>query len=160
MKAIIYDPDKCAGCRLCEAVCSLKNTGEFRPSAARITVAGYDELFSLPVACYQCDPAYCLEACPAGAITQDRDTGVKKVDEDKCVGCKLCNLACPFGNIAYSSSEHISVKCELCDGEPECVLFCPTGALTFKELDTAMVGKKLKIAERIREVIEEGKEAV
>lgn len=160
MKAIVYDPSKCAGCRLCEAVCSFKNTGEFRPSRSRITVAGYDEIFSLPVACYQCDPAYCLEACPAGAITRDDETGVKKVDNDKCVGCKICNLACPFGNIAYSSDELVSVKCELCEGEPECVLFCPTGAITFKDADTATVSKKLTIAEKIRAVLEEAKEAV
>ena len=154
MKIITVNPDKCSGCRLCELACSLKNIGEFNPVRAMIQVIGYDELFSLPVMCFQCEKPYCAEVCPTGAITQDGTTGTVSVSKDKCTGCKLCILACPFGNITFSSDKRLAVKCELCGGEPECVTFCPTGALEFREADTAMIRKKVALSEKLKEVYE------
>ena len=59
MKIVTVNPDKCTGCRSCELACSLKNTGEFNPVRARIQVIGFDELFSLPVTCFQCEKPFC-----------------------------------------------------------------------------------------------------
>jgi len=50
------------------------------------------------------------------------------VDPDKCVGCRMCALACPFGNIEVLDRGHAE-KCDLCGGDPMCVQFCPRGAL-------------------------------
>ena len=154
MKIIAVNPDKCTGCRLCELACSLKNTGEFNPTRARIHVIGYDEPFCLPVMCYQCEKPYCADVCPTDAIIKDEAAGVIKVLEQECTGCKICIQACPFGNIAFSSEEKVVVKCELCDGAPECVLFCPTKALEFKQADTAMISKKIALADKLREIYE------
>ncbi len=154
MKIISINPDKCVGCRLCELACSLKNAGEFNPSKARIQVAGAEEVFSVPVMCFQCEEPNCLEVCPANAIKKDPATGVVKVTPEKCSGCKTCTLACPFGNIAFSSDTRKAVKCEQCDGEPECVAFCPTGALSYVQADTAVLHKKRRLAERLKGVYE------
>jgi Fe-S-cluster-containing dehydrogenase component len=133
MKALTVDPDKCVGCRLCELSCSLKNSGEFNPAKARVHVMGFDEFFTLPLMCFQCERPYCMEVCPAGAIVKDKEGGLVSVIKEKCVGCKMCTLACPFGSIVFSDEEKTVVKCELCDGNPECAQFCPTGAIEFKE---------------------------
>ncbi|MFC1981077.1 4Fe-4S dicluster domain-containing protein [Chloroflexota bacterium] len=154
MKILTVNPDRCVGCRLCELACSLKHTGESNPARARIQVIGSEELFSLAVACFQCEKPYCLEACPDDAIVKDEMTGVVKVLGEKCTGCKRCLLACPFGNIAFSSVDKVAIKCELCDGEPECVLFCPTKALEYKGADTAMIRKKITFAEKLRDIYE------
>lgn len=152
MKILTVVPEKCDGCRVCELACSLKHTGEFNPARARIQVIGFDELFCLPVMCSQCERPYCMEVCPSGAITKDKETGIVRVSTETCVGCKMCTMACPFGSIVFSSQERIAVKCELCDGEPECVIFCPTGALEFKEADTAMIYKKRALSDKLKEV--------
>ncbi len=154
MKIVTVNPDKCTGCRSCELACSLKNTGEFNPARSRIHVIGFEELFCLPITCFQCEKAYCAEVCPTGAIIRDEATGTIKVLKEKCTGCKICTLACPFGNIAFSSEEKVAVKCELCDGEPECVAFCGTKALEFREADTAMIHKKITLSEKLKEVYE------
>ena len=78
----------------------------------------------------------------------------RRVIKEKCTGCKMCTLACPFGNIVFSSNEKVAVKCELCDGEPECVVFCPTGALTFTEADTALLYKKRTLSEKLKGIYE------
>ena len=67
-------------------------------------------------------------------------------------------MACPFGNISFSSAKRVAVKCDLCGGEPECVTFCPTKALEFKEADTAMIGKRITLSERLRKVYEEARQ--
>jgi len=154
VKIITVNSDKCTGCRLCELACSLKNTGEFNPVRARIHVIGFSELFCLPVTCFQCEKPYCAEVCPAGAITIEEATGIVRVSKEKCTGCKMCTLACPFGNIIYSSEDKAAVKCELCGGEPECINFCVTKALEFKEADTAMLYKKRALSEKLKEIYE------
>jgi anaerobic carbon-monoxide dehydrogenase iron sulfur subunit len=154
VKIITINPEKCSGCRLCESACSLKNSREFNPLKARIKVMGFDEMFTLPLMCFQCEKPYCMEACPANAITKDESTGVVKVSEDKCIGCKLCTIACPFGNITFSGQKKVVVKCELCDQKPECATFCPTGALKFGEADTSMFRKKAALAEKLKGIYE------
>ena len=152
MKTLTIDLIKCDGCRMCELACSLRHCSEFNPARARIQVMGYDEMFCLPVTCFQCDRPYCLEVCPSAAITRDEETGIVSISEEKCIGCKMCLLACPFGNIVFSSEDKKAVKCEFCDSEPECVAFCPTEALEFKEADTAMLYKKRALSEKLKEV--------
>jgi len=158
MKFITVNIDKCTGCRLCELACSLKNSGECNPATAMIQVVGFDELFSVPMMCLQCEKPYCANVCPTGAIVRDNATGTVVVLKQKCIGCKLCTMACPFGNISFSSVKRVAVKCDLCGGEPQCVTFCPTKALEFKEADTAMASKKSTLSEKLRKAYEEMKQ--
>jgi carbon-monoxide dehydrogenase iron sulfur subunit len=140
VKIITVNPDRCTGCRLCELACSLKNTGEFNSARSRIRVMAYDESYCVPVMCFQCEHPYCAEVCPVGAIIRDEATGMVKVMEDKCRGCKTCILACPFGNMIFSREKKAVENCNFCNGEPECVRVCATQALEFKEVDTARDG--------------------
>ena len=61
------------------------------------------------------------------------DRGVKVTDEDKCIGCKMCEVACPVGAIAVNAEKGVSIKCDLCAGleEPQCVKYCYPEALQY-----------------------------
>jgi Fe-S-cluster-containing hydrogenase component 2 len=86
----------------------------------------------VPIVCLQCDPAPCAEACPEGAV-QKVATGAWVVDNGKCTGCGLCVDACSLGMIVVESGEGFARKCDLCEGGPSCVTYCPMGALAFQE---------------------------
>lgn len=149
-KMTVY-PERCTACRICELVCSFKKTGRFNTAASRIRVSILEvEGFYTPILCTQCDEAWCLKACPSGVISQDFDTRVLKVDRERCVGCRMCTLACPFGAITYYSEEGKAIKCDECGGQPECILFCPTCALVYEEESTPMRMKRMAIAKRLQ----------
>ena len=78
--------------------------------------------------CKQCQSPECLSICPTGALYINEKTGARVIDPETCSGCKLCIQACPqYPNspIRYDADRNICVKCDLCDGEPQCVKFCP-----------------------------------
>ena len=135
MARIIWDQEKCPGCRVCEAICSFTKEGEFNPEKARCRIVRTVEdqrLHRVRVSCLQCDEPACMSVCPAGAISQKED-GVKVVDEDKCLGCKMCELACPVGAITVNPEKHVSIKCDQCRDldEPQCVKYCWSEALQY-----------------------------
>jgi Fe-S-cluster-containing hydrogenase component 2 len=116
--------------------CSYQAEGAFNPSRSRIKVFTFHEAGRFaPYTCTQCDEAWCLRACPVEAITTDPDTGAKVVDEGKCVGCKVCTIACPFGTINYHHVTGKVVKCDLCGGDPACAKACPTDAISWTDAD-------------------------
>ncbi len=134
-KVLALNIEKCTGCKMCELACSMKHYGEFNPRQSRIHVYNFHkEAYSVPLVCLQCEEAWCMNICPTGAITTSTDTerGIKvvKVNGEKCAGCKMCVFACPFGNMTLNEDGYAS-KCDLCNGEPECVIFCARGALKF-----------------------------
>ncbi len=104
--------------------------------------------------CLQCDDAACMKVCPMGAISKS-DTGAMMVNEARCIKCKMCVTACPFGNTAYDAVEMKIIKCDLCGGEPECARFCPSGAITFREAATATLSKKRAYAAKFKDLLQE-----
>lgn len=135
MKRIVWDMKKCTGCRVCEAICSLMKEGEFNPVKSRAKVVRTVErsiLHKVRVTCLQCEEPNCKAVCPTGAITLD-DRGVKVTDEEKCIGCKMCEVACPVGAIAVNAEKGVSIKCDLCadQDEPQCVKYCYPEALQY-----------------------------
>lgn len=130
MKFLFLYPEKCTGCKQCSLACSLTKFGECNPEKAAITVVRDEfERFELPVFCFQCDDAPCISACSVNALS--RDGKIVKLDKDKCIGCRLCAIVCPFSAITTFGNEII--KCDLCDGDPKCVKYCATDAITYEE---------------------------
>jgi Fe-S-cluster-containing dehydrogenase component len=99
-----------------------------------------------PRSCLHCEDAACVTVCPTGASYKRAEDGIVLVDEDKCIGCKLCSWACPYGAREYSEARGVMQKCTLCvdriynetldpaDRQPACVLACPTRARHFGDL--------------------------
>ena len=151
-KNLVVDISRCTGCGYCELVCSFAHHNEFNPLKARIQVSIFiEKSMAVPVVCYQCEDPWCVKACPAGALTIQTDSSGEArmiaVNKDRCVGCKMCTLACPFGCIVIN--EGIAEKCNLCYGEPQCVKFCRAGALRFEDPNEALTAKKKSVAERL-----------
>ncbi len=131
-KSLHIEPSKCTGCLQCEMACSYEKEGLFNPSKSRIRVFNFHEQGRMvPYTCTQCAEAWCQHACPVEAITVNGDTGAKEVNDNTCVGCKVCTISCPFGTINYNADTHKVAKCDLCGGDPECAKACPTEAITF-----------------------------
>jgi len=140
MKFLIFDPALCTGCGTCQMACStLWNNGKASPSFSRITVSRNpfgttDDNYS-PNPCLQCVDAPCLKACPIGAIKIDKKSGTnaRVIDEKLCKGLKKCIESCPYEEkrIAFDKEKNKALKCHLCNGDPQCVKWCPNGALKF-----------------------------
>jgi TPP-dependent indolepyruvate ferredoxin oxidoreductase alpha subunit len=123
------DPQKCVGCVVCEYACSMEKENVFNPSKSRIRAIRLDPLSNAAIACRACKDAPCVAACPKKALRQSLETGVVRVDEDKCNGCGWCIEACEYGAITLHPNKQKVIVCDVCDGEPACVQFCPDGAL-------------------------------
>lgn len=132
--AIVIRPEKCTGCRMCELACSSKKEGMFIPERSRIRVVSDSlEGWSRPAVCLQCEDPMCMPVCPVQAITRSETPGgdgFVHVDAEKCIGCKRCSAACPFGAIVFGADSK-AAKCDLCGGSPNCVAFCFYGCLSF-----------------------------
>lgn len=146
MKKIRIHEEYCIGCHLCEITCVVKHSPsgkiiktfreekENRPlPRVRVEEEGY---VSFALQCRHCDDAPCVENCLTGAMYRDEKTGMVLCDEDRCVGCWMCVMSCPFG-VAERSKDRTRVgsKCDGCVGKgevPPCVENCPNEALTYE----------------------------
>jgi len=132
--------EKCSGCRLCQLMCSLVHQdGSFNPrkGLVRVDINRTPKIgtplseIDVPHVCLQCDPAPCAEACPEEAFEWDGRLDLYKINEALCTGCGTCADACPYHMIVIDVDDDHAMKCDLCGGDPVCVQFCPTGALSF-----------------------------
>jgi Fe-S-cluster-containing dehydrogenase component len=95
--------------------------------------------FFVPKLCNQCANPPCVQVCPVGATFQTKD-GVVLVDEDRCIGCRYCIQACPYGARYLNPHTRTADKCTFCYHRvtkgllPACVEVCPTEARIFGDL--------------------------
>lgn len=154
MKMITIDQSKCVGCRNCEMACAYSRTKETCESKeSNIKITHYiDDRIIIPMTCLHCEEAWCMSVCPANAISRDEKTNAVVIDKNRCAGCKMCILSCPYGNIHFDSEELVSRKCTLCGGNPKCVGHCISGALKYEEIDDAVISKRKKVDSRLKDV--------
>ena len=128
---IDIDAEKCSGCGICGLICSLSHEKEFNPKRARIKVMHWERIgLSIPTTCNQCKE--CIATCPEDAISWDEAMEIVRVDADKCTSCGLCVDVCDLQAIHLDPVTGAALICDLCDGEPQCVEWCPTGALRYE----------------------------
>jgi carbon-monoxide dehydrogenase iron sulfur subunit len=149
-KTLYIDYQKCTGCRLCELVCAVFHDGISNPARSRIKVMKWEaEGLYIPMSCQQCQDAPCMNVCPVKAISLDEELGRVFVDYDVCIGCRSCVAVCPFGAMNFNIKDKQVFKCDLCDGDPQCVRFCEEKAVDFLEVDDVSIYKKRDAATRI-----------
>ena len=98
---MVIDLKRCYGCYSCSMACKVKNhtpPGVFWARVLKGETGKFPNVVrqALPVLCMHCEEPSCLEVCPTGA-TRKQEDGIVVVDKDKCMGCKYCIMACPYG---------------------------------------------------------------
>ena len=160
---ILYDSTLCVGCRECEKACAARwklpyndnIAAEEQISAHKLTaIQTHGDHFSRRL-CMHCSEPSCVSVCLVGAF-QKTALGPVIYDEDKCIGCRYCMLACPFRVPTYEWSSRLPRvrKCDMCydrlrAGKPTaCAEACPTGATTCGDRDQLIAEAKRRIAEK------------
>ena len=161
---LVIDLDTCVGCHACATNCKEWNTsGHSAPltdvNAYQAEQRGvwFNRVFTyevggqgpsartvhFPKNCLHCEKPDCVTVCPTGASYKRAEDGIVLIDHDKCIGCKLCSWACPYGAREYDEDVGVMKKCTLCidkiynknlpegDRVPACVATCPSKARHF-----------------------------
>ncbi len=105
---MVIDLLRCIGCHGCQMACKAENATPPGITFARVAfqeVGKFPNMakIMLPLVCMHCDDPACVDACPTGA-TQKRQDGIVFIDQDKCIGCKYCMMACPYAARYYHDS--------------------------------------------------------
>jgi Fe-S-cluster-containing dehydrogenase component len=156
--SIMVDLDRCIGCKTCIVACrnhyGLLDHEKSMPGTMsnylRVETAlegTYPDLKEdyWVVMCQHCKTAPCIKACGSGAIAKDAQTGIVRIDKDKCTGSKKCIAKCPYKVIQFDEAAKKAHKCSLCyhrvtHGEkPVCVETCMTNALSFGEKEILLM---------------------
>ncbi|MBR0409788.1 MAG: 4Fe-4S dicluster domain-containing protein [Eubacterium sp.] len=121
---MVINLDRCIGCQTCALVCHMHNSQPpgtwwnrvFTPGAETHETAigekGHFKMEFLPVSCQMCDNPACQKVCPTGATYTNED-GVVLVDYNKCIGCRTCMAACPYGVRQFNWKDPKEAKKEL-----------------------------------------------
>lgn len=131
---LLIDSNKCpTDCTVCLDACA--NRGAFPRQAMIERVSLPEKNYSTVVTCNQCSSGDCVDVCPTGALTRGAN-GAVSLDIAICVGCGLCNIACPYGGIESVPNAHKSCKCDMCAHRetPACVAACPQHKLSVQNV--------------------------
>jgi anaerobic dimethyl sulfoxide reductase subunit B (iron-sulfur subunit) len=146
----------CTTCKACQIACQDKNNLPMAVRWRRVFQYGGGSwikdpanpglvqpvgvfAYSVSIACNHCSNPACLAACPAAAISKD-ENGLVSIDQTKCVGCRYCEWACPYGTPQFDEARGVMTKCNGCadlvaQGQnPVCVDSCVMRALEFGEI--------------------------
>ena len=174
MKRVYPKEENCMNCRLCEVACIVEHSKSREPIGAYFVeglafnsaateewidpaealeagkknplnraVVSRNGYSSISTNCRHCSEASCVLACKNGSLYYDEE-GRVRVNEERCVGCWMCLMACEYGaitrnpsvkNVPRVKNNGINHHCDLCPErtQPACVMVCPTGALVYEE---------------------------
>ena len=144
--AMVIDVRLCVGCHSCTVACKVHNDLPVDIIYNPVTTVGPTgvfpnlQMYNIPLLCMHCGNSPCVDSCPTGA-SQQREDGIVFVDEKKCVGCKACYMACPYGARVYNKKKGVIQKCDFCKDRvdvgklPYCVQTCHQKARVFGDLD-------------------------
>jgi len=137
-KVLVFEPNKCIGCRLCEQYCTMTHYGITNPSKSRIRIIrNHEKQIDIAIYCHQCIDPFCVKACDFDALSVNPKTGAINVEEHNCVGCRKCINECPFAVPSIHPNKNIVIICDLCGGSPKCVEICPENAIQYLEIHKA-----------------------
>ncbi|MEX2648569.1 MAG: 4Fe-4S dicluster domain-containing protein [Alphaproteobacteria bacterium] len=177
---LVIDLDTCVGCHACAVACKEWNTGGHmaplpdrdpygpnpsgvwfnRVHSFEVDGPGGGRTVHFPRSCLHCAEPECVTVCPTGASYKRAEDGIVLIDEDKCIGCKLCSWACPYGAREFDDDAGVMKKCTLCidriyndnlevvDRVPACVAVCPVSARHFGDLGDPRSEVSRLVAER------------
>ncbi|HID95255.1 MAG TPA: 4Fe-4S ferredoxin [Candidatus Latescibacteria bacterium] len=148
-KRLFIDLELCNRCRECHVECSYL----YHPH--NIGITSLRELAAFFLICRRCEQAPCVTSCPQEALEKQED-GVLKRYNMRCIGCKSCVYACPFGTIYPETVPYTLSRCDYCLGRvngvgPDCVKSCPEKAVQYTEIDESreenifLIGDKLAV---------------
>ena len=137
---VTQDVADCIGCRACEVHCKAKNHSGPGAYYCRILEVQSNrgktpQIDFVYLSCFHCEKAWCVDACPTGAMRRRDSDGIVYVEVKDCVGCKVCITACPWTVPQWNAETGKVGKCDLCKDrldqglEPACVSKCTTGCL-------------------------------
>ncbi|MBU1061990.1 MAG: 4Fe-4S binding protein [Candidatus Omnitrophica bacterium] len=152
MKRLFIDLEKLYSCE--DTACTCECSYYYHPNNSGIT--RLREIAQFQHTCRRCEYAPCVTSCPKDALEKQPD-GVIKRYSMRCISCKSCSLACPFGIIPSSTIPYIISECDVCidrcDKEvPVCVKTCSIeGAVKFIDIepsekdDIYLIGKNIAV---------------
>lgn len=160
------DLEFCTGCNNCTTACKSENNTPVGTDWNRVIFVESGEFpntkfYQVPMPCMHCGRAPCIAACPVTAISKDGADGIVLIDSDKCIGCRYCIWACPFGAPNYDPTKNVTSKCTLCAHRtrdasgaitglrPSCVTNCVGRVRFFGDMNTFAVSRKKARALRV-----------
>ncbi len=134
-KRLFLDLERCDQCEQCQVQCAYF----YRPAATDHGVFGLRERAQFALVCRRCEEPSCVSACRFQALERQSD-GVMRRYNLRCVSCKSCSTACPFGTIYPETVPFYATGCDFCagkEGTPPCVVSCTKGALAYQEVEAS-----------------------
>lgn len=170
MKTVFVHPERCIGCKQCEAACAVAHSQSKSlfwsvfetplPKPRIHAETGLSLNSSFPNKCRHCNPAPCLSVCPTTAIYRAEDhPDIVVIEAHRCIACGMCAMVCPFDVITYyptaaaPEKAAVAIKCDHCierqrqGSIPACVEACKVSALQFGEINELVKAARTRYSE-------------
>ena len=182
---MLYDATKCVGCKACMAACK-RVYSDYGNLAFEQASFDKDALWDAPedlsgdtrtiikllkenghwsyikYSCMHCQQPSCVSVCPVTAMTKDEKSGIVDYSKDTCIGCRYCQIACPFNIPKFQWDRALPqiVKCDLCRNTnlkeksiTACAEVCPTGAIMFGKREDLLKEARKRLQENPKKYV-------